>query len=170
MKQDRIANLYEGLTNKELAALAFRYMTDTNELELKRVVAAVPIKAYECSDIEYQQWFNRFADMAAFWAIEYWRNYSQFLAALWVLHLMIARKEWDEVQAMIDAPEKWESHLLALDRALLVICEEHRIDPDAVRRMAGTDPFNPVYALEPNAEYQATMQANLSMLLGGGRR
>jgi hypothetical protein len=60
--------------------------------------------------------------------------------------------------------------LLALDRALLTICEEHGIDPDAVRRMAGADPFNPVYTLEPDAEYQATMQANLSRLLGGGRR
>ena len=170
MKQDRIANLYEGLTNKELAALAFCYMTDTNELELERVAAAVPMKIYKCPDIEYQRWLNGFAAMAALWAIEYWQNYSRFLAALVALHLMIASKAWDRMQAMMDVPVKWESHLLALDRALLVICEEHGIDPDAVRRMAGADPFDTVYALEPNAEYQATMQANLSLLLGGGRR
>ena len=170
MKQDRIAKLYEGLTNKERAALAFHYMTDTNELELERVAAAVPMKLYECPDMEYQRWLNGFADMAALWAIEHWQTYSRRLAALGALHLMIARKELGKVQAMMDAHEKWESHLLALDRALLTICEEHGIDPDAVRRMAGADPFDPVYALEPDAEYQATMQANLSRLLGGGRR
>lgn len=168
MKQDRIAKLYEGLTNKERAALAFRHMTAVNELELERVAAAVPTKTYECPDMEYQRWLNGFADMAAMWAIEHWKTYSRKLAALGALHLMIARKELDKVQAMMDAHEKWESHLLALDRALLAICEEHGIDPDAVRRMAGADPFEPVYALEPDAEYQATMQANLSRLLGGG--
>lgn len=170
MKQDRIAKLYEGLTNKERAALAFRYMTDTNELELERVAAAVPMKTYECPDMEYQRWLNGFGDMAALWAIEHWQTYSRKLAALWALHLMIARKELDKVQAMMEAHEKWESHLLALDRALVAICEEHGIDPDAVRRMAGADPFDPLYALEPDVEYQATMQANLSRLLGGGRR
>ncbi len=175
MKQDRIAKLYEGLTNKERAALAFRYMTDTNELELERVASAVPMKIYKCRDMEYQGWLNGFADMAALWAIEHWQTYSRMLAALVALHLTIACKKLDhkeldkdEIQAMMDAHKKWESHLLALDRALLAICEEHGIDPDAVRRMAGADPFDPVYALEPDAEYQSTMQANLSRLLGGG--
>lgn len=168
MKQDRIAKLYEGLTNKERAALAFRYMTDTNKLELERVAAAVPMKIYKCPDMEYKRWLNGFADMAALWAILHWQTYSQKLAALGTLYLMIVRKERDKIQAMMDEHEKWESRLLALDRALLAICEEHGIDPDAVRRMAGADPFDPVYALEPDAEYRSTMQANLSRLLGGG--
>lgn len=167
MKRDRIAKLYEGLTNKERAVLAFHYMTDINELELERVAAAVPMKTYECSDMEYRQWLNSLADMAALWAIEHWKTYSSKLAALGALHLMIARNELDEVQAMMDAHEKWESHLLALDCALLAICEEHGVDPAAVRRMAGANPFDPVSALEPDAEYQATMQTNLSRLLGG---
>src|SRR5574338_509983 len=165
MKQDRIAKLYERLTNKERAALAFRYMTDINELELERVAAAVPMKTYQCPDMEYQRWLDGFACMAALWAIEHWQTFSRKLAALGAMHIMIARKEPEKAQAMIEAHEKWESRLLALDRALLAICEEHGLDPDAVRRMAGADPFTPLYALEPDAEYQETMQASLSRLL-----
>lgn len=171
MKQpDRIAKLYEGLTNKERAALAFRYLIDTNELELERVSAAVPMKTYKCPDMEYRLWLGSFFDMAAMWAIEHWQTVSRMLNALVTLHVMIACKELDKVPPMLDAVEKWESNLLALDRALLAICEEHGIDPDAVRRLAGAVPFEPVRALEPNAEYQATMQTNLSRTLWGGAR
>lgn len=166
MKQKRITKLYEELSNKERAALAFRYLTDINELELRRVAAAVPMKTYGCPDKEYQQWFNGFFDMAALWAIKHWQAYSRKLAALGALHLHIARKELDQIQTMIETHEKWESQLLALDRALLAISKEHGIDPDAVRLMAGAEPFEPVYALEPDSEYQAIMQANLSRLLG----
>ncbi len=167
MKQDRIAKLYEGLTNKERAALAFRYLTEANALEVERVAAAVPLKVYKCRDMEFRRWLDAFTDMAALWSIEHWQTYSRKLAAQVELHVMFANKEKGKVRVMIEAHEKWESHLLALDRALLAICQEHGIDPDAVRRMAGADPFDPMYALEPDAEYQATMQANLSRLLGG---
>jgi hypothetical protein len=169
MKQDRITKLYGKLTNKERAALAFHHLTNVNEAELERVVATVPRETYECLDMEYRRWLNGFFDMGALWAIEHWRSYSRKLAALGELFLM-ARKEPDKVQDMWDTHEECESYLLALDRALLTVCEEHGIDPDAVRRMAGADPFVPMFAMEPSAEHQATMRKNLSRLLEGGRR
>lgn len=165
MKESRINKMYEKLTNKERAVLAFRYLSDANELELKRVEGSVPIKTYDCPDVEYQFWFDGFFNMAALWSIEHWKVYSRSLTALVALHLM--DNQLDKVKSMLDAHAIWESRLLALDCALLSVCEEHGIDPDAVRRLAGTEVFSPMSAdLKPDAEYQVAMRANMARLLG----
>jgi len=170
MRTDPIANLYHGLKNKERAALAFCYLTDTNELELKRVVAAVPLKGYMGPDAEYQAWFDGFFSLACLWAIEHWKAQSCNFAALAGVHLVLGMGEIPKAKAMIEAYERWESRLLALDQALATVCAEHGLDPDAVRRLAGAEPFactlNDVVV---DQQYQVAMQSNLSRLLTANR-
>ena len=89
MRKAPIATLYQGLTNKERAALAFCYLTETNELELDRLVAAVPLKAYVCPDAEYQAWFDRIFNMASLWAIEHWKAQAAYFRTLGGGQLML---------------------------------------------------------------------------------
>ena len=166
MKQCRITKLYEGLSNKELAALSFHYMAAANELEIERVSAAVPVKTYDCRDVEYQQWVNSFYSVATYWSIEYWKLQAGKLAAIVSLHITLGRGETEKVETIIEVHEGWESRLLALDRALLLVCDEHGIDPKAVRQIAGAEEFHPIStAIVPNNDYQAYMQANFARIL-----
>jgi len=170
MRPDPIAKLYRGLNNKERAALAFRYLTDTNELELNRVVAAVPLKAYTGVDAEYRAWFDGFFNLACLWSIEHGKAETRYFAALAGIHLMLSAGDIDKAKTMLEANMHWESCLLALDRALGAVCAEHGIDPDAVRRLAGVKSFVPMFDdVAVDEGYQAAMQADLSRLLPARR-
>lgn len=164
--QKRINQLYETLTNKERAALAFQYLTDTNELELGRVRSAVPMKSYSCPDEEFQKWFDRFFNMSAFWGLDHWQGNSRRLAA-WCL--IIRRTEPDESAEMHSIFVSWERYLLALDEALNAICARHGIDPEAVRKVTDTEPFQPLHATEPDLEQQAEIELKLERLLSDKR-
>lgn len=167
MKQDRIAKLYAGLTNKELAALTFRHLTNANAPEVARVAAAVPRKHYRGPDAEFQQLLDGTFNMAAYWAIQYWKMQTHRLAAHCTV-LMAQREESREaVAAALDEYQRCESRLLALDGALLAICKTHGIDPDAVRKLAGAEACDPIFTgLLPDTEFQTVSQANLTLVLG----
>ena len=166
MKQDNVAKMYRLLTNKERAALAFRYMADANELEIERVAAAVPWKSYEGPDIEFKNWINGFFALANYWGLTHWQLYARKLAALGSIHILFNQNERDKADLAIDAHSHWEARLLALDLALLSICEENGIDPNAVRRLADAEPYFPILSdLASDAEFQAEMLANFNRLL-----
>lgn len=164
MRQDSITKIYTGLDSKELATLAFSYLTDENELEFRRVAAAVPIKSYQCPDMEYQDFLDGFIKMAALWAIEHWYIYSRSLEALVAMHMAAGNQSKEE--SMIEVHRVWESRLLALESALSVVCEENGISPDAVRRLARTTAFTSGYAgLMPDDIYRAEFQVKMAQLL-----
>lgn len=166
MKHDRITKLYEGLNNRERAALSLSYLIGGDELELGRVIAAVPVKTYRCLDFEYRQWLDSFFSLASLWTGEHWRTRTRLMAALAAFHIHHARKEADKVADMLMLFERLESRLLALDRALLAICQEHGIDPEAVREYAGAEPFVPCYGERKlDVEYQEIIQVNLTRAL-----
>ncbi len=167
MRQDRISKMYEGLSNKELAILSFQYMTDMNELESERVAGAVPVKSYICRDVEYRRWLDGLFNMSAQFAIEHWRTNYRNLASTMSLRFAFEANDIDKVISMLEVHSICETRLLALDHALEAVCNEHGIDANSVRRLAGVEPFAPMCAnLKPNQEYQAEMQINLARLLG----
>ena len=138
MKKDRIAKVYDGLTNKERAALAFRYLSYKNWLECERVESSVPWYGYTCIDFQYQQWRNRFLHMACYWAIEHWRLRARQWAALALFHLLVQRRERDQAHEAMAQHKQFEARLLALDLALEATCKEHGLDIEAVREFFGT--------------------------------
>ncbi len=153
MKQDRIAKAYEGLNNKELATLAFHYLTNTNQVEMARVGDAVPKKLYKCKDAEFVRWYECFFDMAGLWSIEHWRAYALMLEA---------RVEMEGKEKL----GRMESRLLAVDAAMLAVCEEHGIDPEGLQRMAGDCVFTATSKdMMPDADHQAEMYVNFGQLL-----
>lgn len=166
MKPDRITKLYEGLTNKERAALAFCCLTENNKVELDRITARVPRATYVCLDLEYRTWIETFYHLARLWAIEHWQIYARKLAEIALAQHHLKRGELAETESYLQLVEYRERQLLALDRAMEAVCQEHGFDMDSVRRIAGTAPFVPVHAnTAPDAEFQADIERSFSEVL-----
>lgn len=163
MKQDRITKLYEGLTNKERAALSFRYILDANELELSRVGDTVEFKSYRCHDAEYREWLQSFFTLASHWGLIYWQHYSGLMATIALRHATIAGSTTDDLKSISTRIVYWKRRLLALDVALDDLCTQHGVDVDVVRRYSEVDQNAITYAdLLPDSEYQANIQAALN--------
>lgn len=165
-QQDRITKAYRSLTADQLATLAFHYMTDANNLELKRVADAVPLKDYRCPDVAYQARLDGFTRFAACWATEHWRLRTRKAEKLGGVLAALHRVDDEKMDAMIEAHEQAEKDLLALDVALLAICADNSIDPADVRRMAGAEPYKPMReGMTPDDEMQAAMQSAFARLV-----
>lgn len=165
--RDRLTKAYRGLTPDQLAALAFHYMTGANDLEFQRVADAVPLKDYRCPDVAYQARLDGFMRFAAYWAIEYWRLRTRKAETLGGALAALRRNNDGQADALIEAHEKAESCLLALDAALLAICADNSIDPADVRRMADVEPFKPMReGMTPDGAMKAAMQSAFAELLG----
>lgn len=161
----RLTKAYRGLNADQSAALAFHYISEGNALEFKRLGDAVPRKDYNCPDVAYQARLDGFTRFAACWAIEHWRLRC-YKAEMLGAALAASRRDDDEkADTLLDAHERAESCLLALDVALAAICAEHGLDAADVRRMAGTEAFEPMReGMTPDADYLAAMRAGLARL------
>jgi hypothetical protein len=168
MKQDRVAKMYEGLNSKEQALLAFNYLTENNELEIKRIGDAVPTHKYVCKDAEFMSWFDKIFNFAAYWSTEHWKAYAYLMETRFNIQVALNKKNHDEVKRLLDVFGKMEARLLAVDAAMLAVCEDHDIDADGFRRMAGCDTFSND-GLEPDADYLAELLTNFGRLLATER-
>jgi hypothetical protein len=139
---------------------------DEDELEIERVKSAVSWKSYDCIDFDYREWVDGFIHMASYWAIQHWQLCSRQMGTLALLHLLLKREKEDQAEEAMIQLKLFESRLLALDRALEAVCEEHGLDIQAARNLAGTQPFDPMLPdLTPDAAYQEDIQAKLSRCL-----
>ena len=163
---DRLTKAYKGLNADQLAALAFHYATNANELEFERVASAVPLKDYRCPDVTYQAKLDSLTWLAVHWAIEHWRLRCRKAETLGGALAAIRRGNDEMADELIDAHEQAEKYLLALDAALAAICNEKGIDTADVRKTAGAEPFKPMReSMSPDAEIQAAMQSAFAELL-----
>jgi hypothetical protein len=176
MKKKSISKLYRDLANKEKANLAFVYRTESNEAEFRRIYASVPRAIFEGPSPEYSDWYNSIFAMASWWAIQHWKAHSNMGAASLAIHvfLNIDNDEPDSKDAKemarnsLDASIRWESKVLALDRALDAICKEHGIDAQAVRRMAQTDRYDKALSfVKSNDNYEREVFNVLDSILAG---
>jgi hypothetical protein len=163
---ERLVKTYRGLTAEQLAVLAFHYMADANTLEFKRILDAVPLKGYRCPDVAYQARLDGLTRFAACWAIEHWRARARKAECLGGALAALHRGKDDEADALLEAHEQAERHLLALEGALVAICADNGIDPADVRRIAGAEAFTPRRkGIEPDGGMQAEMQSAFARLL-----
>ena len=167
-QQDRIAKAYCGLPTDQLAALAFHYMAVDNDLEMKRVTDAVPLKVYRCHDEAYEARLDGLARLASHWAVAHWRLRAQAAESL-NSSLAVLRRgdEHEQAGGLLDAHEQAETYLLALDAALLAVCADNNLDPSDIRRMAGAEPYKAMReGMTPDGEMQAAMESAFAKVLG----
>lgn len=159
MKRDPIAKMYDKLTTKQQAALAFNHLMTGNQIETERVISAVPMKSYRCKDLDFQDQFESYRVMALLWALEYWQLYAQQLEALVRLNLHTRRKDWIKADQAHEQLEHIGSYLSAIDRALQSVCEAQGLDAGAVKLMTGC---RQLAATTPDAAHEAEVQEHLN--------
>lgn len=129
IRADRITRAYAAMRPEELAAIAFQFLASANEPELDAVCEAVPMEKYMGLDAEYRNRFDGLFNMAAYWAIEFWKAMALSLAAT-MTGASAARPEAPPDLAYgVRA-----SSLLA---ALTLVCAEVGIEPAHVHSVAG---------------------------------
>jgi hypothetical protein len=165
MKQDRITKLYEGLTAKEQATLAFNCITSANTTEAERIAAAVPMRSYRMLDADYLRWIRGFTNMASCWGVLYWRTLAGEQAA----RLLVLSGSVGDAQKWMDGCTTLQKQLAGLEGALLAVCSVHGIDPNTVRRLAGdAEPMDS--EVEADSDYQAETEGWLNELLNGTQK
>lgn len=153
MKNATITKLYAGLTDKELAALAFDYMMQDNEIEMKRIQAAMPEQYFVGSPPEFRRTFHGFLHISMLYAIEYWRQVAManiYLAGLSAMskqtieatkHLsdeeIVNSTEYQEWEATLKMFETHEIMLLSMEVAIDELSADHGLNPQSLRGMAG---------------------------------
>ena len=162
MKRDPIAKMYDKLTTKQQAALAFNHLMTGNQIETERVISAVQMKSYRCKDLDFQDQFESYRVMALLWAVEYWQLYAQQLEALVRLNLYTRRKDWIKADLAHEQLEHVGSYLSAIDRALQSVCEAQGLDSEAVKLMAGC---RPSMAFAPDLAYESEVREQLDRVI-----
>lgn len=169
MKTDAITRAYAVLSNRERAALAFKYLCDGDELELARVAdsALRGTFPYTGPSFEYVERFDRLFTVASWWAIEHWKAFARFMTARGGAHVAYETEDWAGADRFYKAADAWESRLLALETALDAIGPEQGLDPEAVHKLAGCERFEAIFIDAPEVAHLESAKAELSGLLSG---
>lgn len=162
MKSDPIAKMYSKLTIKQQAALAFNHLIAGNQNETERVIDAVPVKAYRCKDLDFQDQFESYKMMALLWSLEYWQLYAQQLEALVRLNVHTRHRDWIKADEAHEELLRLAACLSAVDHALRDVCESSSLDNLMVRAMAGAK--KPSQCM-PNYDYQNQITEQLDGLI-----
>ena len=166
MTPNRITKLYDSLTTKQRAALVFNHSGDSNEVEIRRISATIPVISYRSRDPEYFCWLNYFFEMASTWAITHWRGRCATLAAMWSGYTSTRQHNYTGAETSFQEAQQGEGRLMALDDALDAVCNDHGIDPAAVRRLAGTERYCPLKeGVSVDLAYREQVRMTLSGIL-----
>jgi len=165
MKQNTITKLYDTLTNAERAALVFSHACRRDVAEIDRIVRSVPMKLYEMPDAEYTLRNEGITYMALHYGQEYWRLYCGVAAAIGVIyHDKHSEHISEELrEEAFNKMKELEGRRLALEGAMLVMCNELHLNPDDVRLFSSASPVSTIFNHEPDEEYQAEMEDALRM-------
>ena len=164
MTKDPIAKMYKHLSTQELALLAFSSLANGDELEQARIADAVPRRTYSCLDAGFTQHLDRVFNMACCWAIQYWQCQTRTIAArAWWLTAK-GDRHWQADEALY----RHRRRQAAIKAALMEICQEHGIDNEAVKQIAGiTSDFADNGDHDPDPDYLVQMKSNmLGVLIG----
>src|SRR6476620_525776 len=141
MTEDRITKLYTSLTAKQRAALMFNHWLAEDDVEVERIAHSVPLVTYRGRDPQHFCWFSDFSRMVSAWALLHWRGRCATLVAMWAGHAFMRQHEYEKADGSFAEANQGEARLLALDAALDSVCSAHGIDPNAVRKLAGTEVY-----------------------------
>lgn len=163
MKTKNFEKLYPALSNKERAILAFNFYTEKNDLEIRRVESSVSRKTYTCPDIEYQDWLDGMFHLSLLWGLHHWRLSSQLMSYLNIMGRHDDNLKAYQVRETAAKIFLIQAQLLALDKALLSLCEQHHFEAEAIFKMAMATPFEPINLdVLPDNKFYEEMSVNLS--------
>lgn len=139
MNLNRIARLYDALTNRERAALAFDSLVEGNEEELENIKASIPRQTITGPVLEYSKWFDAFWNVSSYVAIEYWRIKALTHQAFCGYYILSRRDEFEKSEIKFEEFISGHRSVLALNNALDLVCTKYGLNPEAVRKFVGMD-------------------------------
>ena len=131
----RSTKLYNGLSNKQKAVLAFQHITQLNTDEVPIISGSVERKHYSQRDKEYTDWIETFYSVASLWSITYWQQKYQEATCL----VLVAEQDTDQA---ISRYREVEARITALHYALQEFCNTHGLDAQSVYKFAGAEKPN----------------------------
>lgn len=166
MNKDTVTKLYKNVPSKDLAALAFHYALECNELEVTRIFDSVELKEYRAPDVAYIAWAGKLSSVAGVWGMMHWRLQTARAAALAMLAFNVQKGDVEVIESNAKDMDKVEAQLVALDNLLTILSETHGISPDDVRCYASTDAFMPSREnVEADLVYQSRTLNDFNSLL-----
>ncbi|WP_283744277.1 hypothetical protein [Sideroxydans sp. CL21] len=168
MKTDAITKSYAALTNKQRAALFFRYTTDADELEAMRVLSSVPKKSYSMNDVEFLKWAEGLSTLASVFAHEHWIARHWMVASALRMEALISKhpEKFRELDDALREVQHWQQYLLSMDVALKGAAKQHGFDLLSIYQRARAMPYsNRVEEVTTDPEMVATWTDNFNLII-----
>ena len=125
------SKLYEQMTLKDRAELAFKCLKHQDEETMDKILLTVPKYLYKLHDAEYRVRLDHLYHTAVMWGFEYWKNASGFGAALYL------EAQQNEKQEYL-SPRVFKQRMVALHIILDELSESHGLDKETVYVIANT--------------------------------
>ena len=176
MKNDPTTKMYTELTGRERALLSFDHLTQGNVTEQERIEATMPMQYFTGLPLEYRSWTYNLQILAMLYAIEYWRNVATantHLVGHNVIFEALVKKyptnkervqssEWQEGKNLLKLFYKCEVMILSIEAAINELCEDHGINPIAIKRLTGEQ----CYTIIGTPPYEPDLQPNMAIVAG----
>jgi DNA-binding phage protein len=166
MKAENITKLYRGLTNHELASLAFDYAVKDDSLECVRIAESVDVADYRCTNFAYRNRLTDIFTVASTYGMIYWQGYSSLLASMAMTYAITAEMTDECIVEAADRVIMMKRHVVATDHALTQICEEYGLTRENILKYAGIDEHGDMFNdISPDVETLAQTMRHLRGIL-----
>lgn len=129
MKPAQVNKLYAKLTPQEQAALVMEAVARLDESEADAIMEQVERKHYIATHADYTQRIHALTALIGQYGIEYWKNRTLML---------IACDHAEQGNQQAEAPAlRFLAKCLALEAAIVEVCNRLKVDVVAIKTMAG---------------------------------
>ena len=149
---DPLIKLYAGLTDKERGKMAYAYLLQGNDLELKRIESVMPEQYFIGLPTAYRRMHVDLTNLMMGYAVAYWQQVSICQAHMSALMVLMHDADPEAYKPMMDRFKAAEAVLLAIEQAFDEVCAEHGLDAELMRGRAGKRFYTvATRGLEPDA-------------------
>jgi chromosome condensin MukBEF ATPase and DNA-binding subunit MukB len=145
MKPSQVNKLYSKLTPYEQAALVIEAAARLDESEADAIMAQVERKHYIATHADYTRRIQALTALTGQYGIEYWKNRALMLIACEYAEQGSQQAEAQALQFLAKS--------VALESAIVEICNRLKVDVMAIKKMAGCpDDETPEFLTPVDAE------------------
>jgi hypothetical protein len=134
---DPLIKLYAGLTDQERGKMAYTYLIQGNDLEMQRIVSAMPNQNFIGLPDGYRRMVVDLSNLTMIYAIAYWQQVARCVTMMAGTMGQLQDEDPEAYKPMIECFKAEEAALMSIEQAFDDVCLEHGLDAGAMRTMAG---------------------------------
>lgn len=155
------------MTLKDKALIAFHHIANGEGEKVEAIQSTIGMKDYTCIDFDFTSPLSCAIVFSSVWGVEYWKN-SAIKTASDNRYLVdkLVGAEIPSLEALAAEQLLFEGRAMAIDEALLSICQIYGFYPDDVRKLVGAakhERINP--EAKPDEMYLATLVDSYKAML-----